>query len=65
MSYVSRELVLIINLYNAAKEHKSRCRNNCNISLLQLKQAAQIIRQRMQYAEEIPEVNKMFDDWPS
>lgn len=40
MTQISEELMLIINLKNAALNHKEHCDTNCNVSLMQLKMAA-------------------------
>jgi len=65
MAFASRDLILIMNLYNASVEHKKHCKgDNCNVSLVQLKETARIIQQKMCYEEEFAEVNKLFDKWP-
>jgi len=61
--HISEELALIINLRNAAVDHKEHCERNCNVSLGQLKQAAiniarwvrsWEIKEAMKYIEEMP-----------
>lgn len=66
---------LIVNLFNAAKHHKKNCDKNCNVSLFQMKQAANLIwsqaanliwsNNTILNDEESQAILKMLDEWPN
>lgn len=64
MITVSEELMLIINLKNTAINHKEHCNTNCNISLMQLKMAAQNIARWVRTYEQ-DEANKIIKEMPT
>jgi len=43
MTNISHELMLVQNLANASRWHKDYCNKSCDVSLFQLKQAAEFI----------------------
>jgi len=58
MVNISSELAMIINLANASKHHKQYCQDaDCNVSLYQLRQAAEFIARYIELTRTIsPEV---------
>jgi hypothetical protein len=64
----SNAFALIFNLYHAAVMHKRFCVfPECNVSLMQMKQAAEeiYIRNNRQFSgEELDKVQQFFKDWP-
>jgi hypothetical protein len=63
MHNISMELALILNLRNAALDHKEHCNHNCNVSLGQLKRAAEYIRSTVPMYEQIEAV-KFINEMP-
>jgi hypothetical protein len=65
MENVSQAFALILNIRHAADEHKARCASpDCNVSLLQLRQACSTLKQ---FADdhEREELDRITADWPS
>lgn len=63
MHNVSLELALILNLRNAALDHKEHCHHNCNVSLGQLKRAAEYISSTVPMYEQ-NEANRYISEMP-
>lgn len=60
---ISEELALVINLRNAAIEHKKLCNKSCDVSLGLLKQAARNIARWVKTWER-DEANKYISEMP-
>lgn len=56
MHNVSKELAMILNLRNAALDHKEHCHYNCNVSLGLLKAAANYICSTVPMTEQVQAV---------
>lgn len=59
----SLALALILNIRNAADDHKRHCSENCNVSLYSLKDAARYISGGAWESEQA-EVAKLMANWP-
>ena len=60
---ISSELALIINLKNAALDHKIYCEHECNVSLMQLKLAALTIAREVRVWEQ-DEAARIINEMP-
>lgn len=61
---ISEELMLIINLHNAAIHHKSNCNtDDCNVSVMQLRMAAQYIVRYVPPSDQT-EADKLISEMP-
>lgn len=66
MKSVSNEIALILNLRNAAIDHKKHCQTNCNVSVFQLRSAAIKIKETIPayHTEDHEEAELIINEMP-
>ena len=62
---ISFQLACIINLANTAKHHKEYCQqSDCNVSLYQLKQTAELLTHKLINFDEMKEADRLINEMP-
>ena len=66
---MTEELMLIINLRNASLSHKKNCNENCEVSLMMLRNAAiyignGLLAKRNSHDPDVREANRYIEEMP-